>query len=163
MWQWVDAAHWSRESFKISEELNNNSNIWPDTMQSINVPLFCLLSGEEDAGRRQWVNCPPNSLLKALAQAQLTSSTLDSVAAGQSSLTHSYRVRTWVVLQGFDWKGPSLSSHWCVYSQIQGQSRTEQRRRMRGTPMWRWTKSAWSRDQMMTTRTSTLCRKLISH
>ncbi|XP_047457233.1 serine/threonine-protein kinase Nek5-like [Mugil cephalus] len=35
--------------------------------------------GEEEAGRRHWVDGPPNTLLNALAQAQLTSSTLDSV------------------------------------------------------------------------------------
>ncbi|KAM7380007.1 hypothetical protein PAMP_003336 [Pampus punctatissimus] len=40
------------------------------------VPL-----GEEAAGRRQWVDGPPNTLLNALAQAELTSSTLDSVTA----------------------------------------------------------------------------------
>ncbi|XP_030614424.1 serine/threonine-protein kinase Nek5 isoform X2 [Archocentrus centrarchus] len=35
--------------------------------------------GEEVAGRRQWDDGPPSSLLKALAQAELTSSTVDSV------------------------------------------------------------------------------------
>ncbi|XP_050928900.1 LOW QUALITY PROTEIN: serine/threonine-protein kinase Nek5-like, partial [Lates calcarifer] len=37
--------------------------------------------GEEAAGRRQWVDGPPNTLLNALHQAELTSSTLDSVTA----------------------------------------------------------------------------------
>lgn len=45
-------------------------------------------SGEEAAGRRQWVDGPPNTLLNALAEAELTSSTLDSETAGQTSLAH---------------------------------------------------------------------------
>lgn len=35
-------------------------------------------SGEEAAGRRQWVAGPPNTLLNALAQAELTTSTVDA-------------------------------------------------------------------------------------
>ncbi|CAJ1078559.1 serine/threonine-protein kinase Nek5 isoform X1 [Xyrichtys novacula] len=40
---------------------------------------------EEEEGRRQWVGGPPVTLLKVLAEAELTSSTLDSVDAGQTS------------------------------------------------------------------------------
>lgn len=42
------------------------------------------LTEEGAAGRRRWVDTPPKSLLDALGQAELTSSTLDSPAAGQN-------------------------------------------------------------------------------
>lgn len=39
---------------------------------------------EEEVGRRQWVSGPPESLLDAMAQAKLTTSTVDSQSAGQN-------------------------------------------------------------------------------
>lgn len=100
------------------------------------------LSGVDDAGRRQWLDGPPNTLLDALAQAELTSSTLDTVTAGQSSHT-----------QLNYWSWMFTLTH--LYSQTLSQSETEQRRKRRRTLMLRWTKSVWSRDQTTMTRRST--------
>lgn len=104
--------------------------------------LSCFLSGEDDAGRRQWVGGPPNTLLNALAQAELTSSTLDTLTAGRSSHTHTHT------------QGQLLEPELMLTLCPQTQSEAEQRRK-RSTLTWRWMKSAGSRGQTTMTREST--------
>uniref|UniRef100_A0A3Q3JH73 non-specific serine/threonine protein kinase n=1 Tax=Monopterus albus TaxID=43700 RepID=A0A3Q3JH73_MONAL len=60
----------------------------------VNSIYNTVVEAEQDeaaAGRKQWVDGPPNTLLDALAQAELISSTLDSVPAGQTTPTHCCR------------------------------------------------------------------------
>ncbi|XP_040004454.1 serine/threonine-protein kinase Nek5-like isoform X2 [Xiphias gladius] len=57
------------------------NSIYNTAVEAEQEPKKSNKEGEEAAGRRQWVDGPPNSLLSALAQAELTWSTLDPATA----------------------------------------------------------------------------------
>uniref|UniRef100_UPI0037E7B9C2 serine/threonine-protein kinase Nek5-like n=1 Tax=Semicossyphus pulcher TaxID=241346 RepID=UPI0037E7B9C2 len=75
-WSEGERKGWSQRTPQTLLEALANMDV-----NSVYNTAVDLEQGEEAAGRRQWVDGPPNTLLIALAEAELTSSTLDSETA----------------------------------------------------------------------------------